>query len=181
MHYNQEYYHSYDMYWFKSILYFSHAFAIVFNLSICLLLLHFYISSGMNSMSNTCNLNYFTIINLVCCSTASTSLFILFSYRYYLAVVLSTVNHSVILNIMLSCWVLYLLNSERPFNLILTFSVVKHAIRTALTCSIWFACILAFFIYDTTHYEYPWCVRYLKYPWLFMVYIFIISYLDCMA
>ena len=49
-----------------------------------------------------------------------TSLFILFSYLYYLTVVLSTVSYSVILNILLSCWVLDLLNPERPFNLILT-------------------------------------------------------------
>ena len=41
-------------------------------------------------------------------------------YLYYLAVVLSTVSYSVILNILLNCWVLDLLNPERLFNLFLT-------------------------------------------------------------
>ena len=40
----------------------SHAFVNVFILSICLLLLHFNISSGMNSVSDTCKLCYFMII-----------------------------------------------------------------------------------------------------------------------
>jgi hypothetical protein len=35
---------------------FSHAFVIVFTLIISLLLLHFNISSGMNSVSDTCKL-----------------------------------------------------------------------------------------------------------------------------
>jgi hypothetical protein len=37
---------------------FSHAFVIVFTLSTSLLLLHFNISSGMNSVSDTCKLSY---------------------------------------------------------------------------------------------------------------------------
>ena len=49
-------------------------------------------------------------------------LFILFSYLYYLTVVLSTASYFVILNIFLSCWVLDLLNPELLFNLILTTS-----------------------------------------------------------
>ena len=39
-----------------------HAFVIVFTLSICLLLLHFNIPSGINSVSDTCKLSYFMII-----------------------------------------------------------------------------------------------------------------------
>ena len=52
---DQECYRSRDMYWFKSIVYFSHIFFTVFSLNICLLLLCFNISSDMNSLSDTCN------------------------------------------------------------------------------------------------------------------------------
>jgi hypothetical protein len=51
---------------------FSHAFVIVFTLSISLLLLHFNISSGMNSVSDTCKLSYFMIIKLLVCNSTAT-------------------------------------------------------------------------------------------------------------
>ena len=73
LHCNQECYHSHDMYWlFKSILYFLQAFVIVFILSgACLLLLHFNISSGINSVSDTCKLGYFIIIKLLVCNSTT--------------------------------------------------------------------------------------------------------------
>jgi hypothetical protein len=53
---------------------FSHAFVIVFTLTISLLLLHFNNTSGMNSVSDACKLSYFMIIKLlVCNSTADIS------------------------------------------------------------------------------------------------------------
>jgi hypothetical protein len=60
---------------------FSHAFVIMFTLSISLLLLHFNISSGMNSVSDTCKLSYSMIIKLlVCNSTAALAYMIKFFY-----------------------------------------------------------------------------------------------------
>ena len=52
---------------------FSHAFAIEFILSISLLLLHFNISSAMNSVSDTCKLSYFMIIELLVCNSTAIS------------------------------------------------------------------------------------------------------------
>ena len=58
---------------------FSHAFVIMFTLSISLLLLHFNTSSSMNSVSDTCKLSYFMIIKLlVCNSTAALAYMIKF-------------------------------------------------------------------------------------------------------
>ena len=86
----------------------------------------------------------------------------------YLAVVLSTVSYSAILNILLGCWVLDLPDQERLLNWFLTTSAVNHAFRTALTCSIWFAWnflgFLFCFIYNRTHYEYPWYLWYIRIP-----------------
>jgi hypothetical protein len=59
------------MYWFKKYFVFSHAFVVVFTLSICLLLLHFNISSNMNSVIGTCKLSYFMIIKLLVCNSTA--------------------------------------------------------------------------------------------------------------
>lgn len=71
--------------------------------------------------------------------------FLLLYYLYYLItgiylvfVLLSTVSYysSAILNILLGCRVLDLLDQEQLLDWFLTISVINHTFRIALTCSI---------------------------------------------